>query len=95
MRCRPDQAEQLGALAAQTWPVDPAAVRAHLGLYSDGFLVRLDDTGALYLDHDIRSMPVLAMPEGGDVVVDGPGGDGWAGRQDRARLTVFRVLHAA
>ena len=47
--------------------------RAYLGLYSDGFLVRLDDSGALHLEHDIRSMPVLAMPDGGYIVVDGPG----------------------
>ena len=69
----PDLAEQTGALAAQTRPVDPAALRGYLGLYSDGFLVRLDDSGALHLDHDIRSMPMLAMPDGGYVVADGPG----------------------
>jgi CubicO group peptidase (beta-lactamase class C family) len=69
----PDQAQQIAALAAQTRPVDPAGVRAYLGLYSDGFLVRLDDSGALHLEHDIRSVPVLAMPDGGYVVVDGPG----------------------
>jgi hypothetical protein len=53
--------------------VDPAALRGYLGLYSHGFLVRLDDSGALHLDHDIRSMPMLAMPDGGYVVADGPG----------------------
>jgi hypothetical protein len=42
----PDQAQQMGALAAQTRPVDPATVRAYLGLYSDGFLVRLDQRRA-------------------------------------------------
>jgi hypothetical protein len=69
----PDQAQQTAALATQTRPVDPAAVRAYLGLYSDGFLLRLEDTGALHLEHDIRSMPVLAMPDGSYVVADGPG----------------------
>lgn len=34
--------------------------------------MRLDNS-ALHLEHDIRSMPVLAMPGGGYVVVDGPG----------------------
>jgi hypothetical protein len=69
----PDQAQQIAALAALTRPVDPVGVRAYLGLYSDGFLLRLDDTGPLHLDHDIRSMPVLAMPDRGYIVVDGPG----------------------
>ncbi len=59
-------------LAAQTAPVDPAAVAPYLGQYEDGFQVRLDDAGTLSLDHDIRSMPLLALPDGTYVIADGP-----------------------
>ena len=59
-------------LAAQTGPVDPAAVAPYLGQYEDGFLVRLDNSGVLYLEHDIRAMPLLALPDGSYVVADGP-----------------------
>ena len=59
-------------LAAQTGPVDPAAVTPYLGLYEDGFRLRLDDAGALCLDHDIRSMPLLALSDGSYVVAAGP-----------------------
>jgi hypothetical protein len=59
-------------LAAQTRPVDPAAVTPYLGLYEDGFQLRLDDAGALFLEHDIRSMPLLALSDGGYVVAAGP-----------------------
>jgi CubicO group peptidase (beta-lactamase class C family) len=59
-------------LAARTGPVDPAAVTPYLGLYEDGFRLRLDDAGALFLDHDIRSMPLLALSDGSYVVAVGP-----------------------
>jgi hypothetical protein len=59
-------------LAARTRPVDPLAVAKYLGLYSDGFRLRLDDAGVLHLDHDIRSMPLLALEDGGYVVAAGP-----------------------
>src|SRR5215211_1944696 len=59
-------------LAAGTDPVDPAAVTPYLGLYEDGFRLRLDDAGALFLDHDIRSMPLLALSDGSYVVAAGP-----------------------
>jgi hypothetical protein len=59
-------------LAAQTRSVDPAAVTPYQGLYEDGFRVRLDDAGALYLDHDIRSMPMVALPDGAYVIASGP-----------------------
>jgi CubicO group peptidase (beta-lactamase class C family) len=59
-------------LAAQTRSVDPAAVTPYQGLYEDGFRVRLDDAGALYLDHDIRSMPMVALPDGTYVIASGP-----------------------
>jgi len=59
-------------LAARTGPVDPAAVSPYLGLYEDGFRLRLDDTGNLFLDHDIRSLPLLALPDGSYVVAAGP-----------------------
>ena len=59
-------------LAARTRPADPAAVRPYLGLYEEGFRVRMDGAGGLYLDHDIRSLPLLALPDGGYVVASGP-----------------------
>ena len=59
-------------LAAQTCAVDPAAVAPYQGLYEDGFRVRLDDTGVLYLDHDIRSIPVRALFDGSYVITAGP-----------------------
>src|SRR5215211_5100032 len=59
-------------LAAQTRPVNPAAVTPYLGLYEDGFRLRLDDAGALFLEQDIRSMPLLALSDGGYVVAAGP-----------------------
>jgi CubicO group peptidase (beta-lactamase class C family) len=64
-------AEQRAALAAQTRPVDPAAVRPFLGLYSTGFLLELIPP-TLYLRHDIRTMQVLALEGGGYVVENGP-----------------------
>ena len=59
-------------MAAGTGPVDPAAVTPYLGLYEDGFRLRLDDAGSLFLDHDIRSMPLLALSNGSYVVAAGP-----------------------
>jgi hypothetical protein len=47
-------------------------VTPYQGLYEDGFRVRLDDAGALYLDHDIRSMPMVALPDGTYVIASGP-----------------------
>lgn len=59
-------------LAAQTRPVDAAAVQPYLGLYERGFRLRLDEAGTLHLDHDIRSMPLLAMVDGGYITTSGP-----------------------
>src|SRR5918998_2422724 len=59
-------------LAARTRPVDPAAIGPYLGLYSSGFQVRLDDAQVLRLEHDIRSMPLLALPDWTYFVADGP-----------------------
>ena len=59
-------------LAAQTRAVDPALVRPYLGLYEDGFGLRMDDAGALWLEHDVRAMPLLALPDGTYVIADGP-----------------------
>jgi hypothetical protein len=67
------QAQQKAERAGQTRPVSPSAVAPYLGLYSDGFGVRLDTTGTLWLEHDIRSMPLLAHADGGYIVADGPG----------------------
>jgi CubicO group peptidase (beta-lactamase class C family) len=63
---------QTAELAAQTRPVDPAAAAPYLGLYEEGFRVRLDEAGGLRLDHDIRSLPLLALPDGTYVVASGP-----------------------
>ena len=72
-----DSAPLLGArtaeLAAQTQPANPLAVASYLGLYEDGFRVRLDEGGGLRLDHGIRSLPLLAFADGGYVVASGPG----------------------
>jgi CubicO group peptidase (beta-lactamase class C family) len=62
----------MAELAAQTRPVDPAAAAPYQGLYEDGFRVRLDEAGGLYLDHDIRSMPLRALSNGRYVVTAGP-----------------------
>jgi hypothetical protein len=68
----PTLQQRTADLAALTRPVDPAAIGPYLGLYSSGFRVRLDDAGVLRLEHDIRSMPLLALPDGTYVVADGP-----------------------
>ncbi len=60
-------------LAARTEPVDPAAVEPYLGLYSDGFQLRVDEPDGLRLVHDIRTMRVLATAGGDYVVASGPG----------------------
>jgi CubicO group peptidase (beta-lactamase class C family) len=65
--------QQNADLAGQTRPVDPLGVAPYLGLYGEGFGLRLDTGGALWLDHDIRSMPLLAHADGGYIVVAG----GW------------------
>jgi CubicO group peptidase (beta-lactamase class C family) len=59
-------------LAARTRPVDSALITPYLGLYEKGFRLRLDDVAALFLDHDIRSMPLLALSDGSYVVAAGP-----------------------
>src|SRR5215212_3988243 len=59
-------------LAAQTQAVDATLVTPYLGLYQDGFELRLDDAGVLWLEHDIRSIPLLALSDGTYVVADGP-----------------------
>jgi hypothetical protein len=65
--------QQNADLADQTRPVDPTEVAPYLGLYGEGFGLRLDAGGALWLDHDIRSMPLLAHADRGYIVVAG----GW------------------
>jgi hypothetical protein len=47
-------------------------VAPYLGLYQQGFRLRLDGAGVLRLDHDVRSLPLLALPEVTYVVADGP-----------------------
>jgi CubicO group peptidase (beta-lactamase class C family) len=69
----PQVAERKAELAARTRPVDPTAVAPYLGLYSQGFRLRLNPPNDLRLEHDIRSFPVLALVDGGYVVADGPG----------------------
>jgi len=64
--------ERTAELAAQTQAVDATLVTPYLGLYEDGFSLRMDDAGALQLEHDIRSMPLLALPDGTYVIADGP-----------------------
>ena len=59
-------------LADQARPVDSVTVTAYLGLYEDGFLVRLDEAGGLHLHHGIRSLPLLALAGGGYIVTIGP-----------------------
>lgn len=63
---------QKAELAAQTRPVDPGVLDRYLGSYQDGFRLRLDDAGVLWLEHDIRGMPLLALPDGSYVVASGP-----------------------
>jgi hypothetical protein len=65
-------AQQNEELADQTRPVDPAAVAPYLGLYADGFRVRLHPPDELRLEHDIRSFRLLTLASGGYVVADGP-----------------------
>jgi len=59
-------------LAQQTRPVDPTAIAPYLGRYSRGFTLRLAGAHDVRLEHDIRSMPLLALPDGGYIVTDGP-----------------------
>jgi beta-lactamase class C len=59
-------------LATQTRAVDATVVTPYLGLYEEGFELRLDDAGVLWLEHDIRSMPLLALSDGNYVVASGP-----------------------
>ena len=66
------QAQHMATLADQTRPVSPTAVAPYLGLYGAGFGVRLDAAGTVWLEHDIRSMPLLAHADGGYIVADGP-----------------------
>jgi CubicO group peptidase (beta-lactamase class C family) len=68
----PSILEQRNTLAAQTRPVDPEAVRPFLGLYSTGFLLELVSPNTLYLRHDVRTMQVMALEDGGYVVLNGP-----------------------
>ncbi len=68
----PESEQYVADLVAQTRPVDATAARPYLGLYEQGFQLRLDEAGGLYLDHDIRTMPLLALAEGGYVVTSGP-----------------------
>jgi CubicO group peptidase (beta-lactamase class C family) len=63
---------QRDELAAQTQRVDASVVSRYLGLYQGGFRLRLDDAGALWLEHDIRTMPLLALPDETYVVAAGP-----------------------
>lgn len=72
-QAEPEIEAQMAQLAAQTRPVDSAAVAPYLGFYGSGFRLRLDDAGVLRLDHDVRSLPLLALPNGNYVVTDGPG----------------------
>jgi CubicO group peptidase (beta-lactamase class C family) len=69
----PTVAQAKAELAARTRPVDPTTVAPYLGLYSQGFRLRLNPPNDLRLEHDIRSLPVLALVDGGYVVADGPG----------------------
>jgi CubicO group peptidase (beta-lactamase class C family) len=66
-----EQATQAAVLDAQTRPADPHRVAPYVGLYTDGFRVRVDDS--LYLEHDLRSMPLRAMGDRTYIVADGPG----------------------
>ena len=68
-----EQSKQKAELAGRTRPVNPAEAATYLGLYAEGFGVRLDANGTLWLDHDIRSMPLVAHADGGYIVVTG----GW------------------
>jgi CubicO group peptidase (beta-lactamase class C family) len=72
-RAEPEIEARSAQLAVPTRPVDPTAVAPWLGFYGSGFRLRLDDAGVLRLDHDVRSMPLLALPNGDYVVADGPG----------------------
>lgn len=60
------------ALAARARRPEPAAVAPLLGWYERGFRLRQDAAGALLLDHDTRSLPLLALADGGYVIACGP-----------------------
>lgn len=68
----PEAEAQRADLAARARRPDPAAVAPLLGWYERGFRLRLDGDGSLLLDHDIRSLPLLALPDGDYVVACGP-----------------------
>jgi len=83
------QRAQQAELAGETRPVNPAEVASYVGRYATGFGVRLDRDGTLWLDHDIRSMPLLAHADGGYIVVFG----GWLIRGRRVRFATDPESH--
>ena len=44
----PEMEARTAELVARTGPVDPASVTHYLGLYEDGFRLRMDDAGVLF-----------------------------------------------
>lgn len=68
----PESQQYLADLVEQARPVVPAKAAPNLGLYERGFRLRLDAASMLYLDHDIRSMPLLAMSDDSYLVTSGP-----------------------
>jgi CubicO group peptidase (beta-lactamase class C family) len=67
----PQFAAQTAELAATTQLVDPDAVQSYLGLYEDGFQLRLDG-GDLILEQGLHVLPLLALPDGNYIIADGP-----------------------
>ncbi len=68
----PDADAKTADLAARVRQPDAATVAPLLGLYERGFRLRQDGDGALLLDHDVRTLPLLALPDGGYAIANGP-----------------------
>ncbi|MGI8485133.1 MAG: serine hydrolase domain-containing protein, partial [Thermomicrobiales bacterium] len=66
-----DATKQLTDLAAQTGPVDPAAIAPYLGFYQRGYSLAFDERGALRVRQSARSIRLLALPDGGYVMASG------------------------
>lgn len=64
-------AQGLADLAADAEPVDEAAIAPWLGYYERGWQLGFDPDGSLRLRQSSRSLPLLAMPDGGYVMASG------------------------
>jgi len=63
----------LADLAAQTAPVDEAAIASYLGHYQKGWHLAIDEDGSLRLRLSSRAISLMTMPDGSYVMASGLG----------------------